>query len=107
LGDEIARAFGQVCDVADGAGAWAFGGAEGLAHQIGQVGGLAALGLGRLNKHTGHRINPHASHVKCNNPLLLATFSGDLLEMATTYVKTIRNLGWGEGEPHANCIVPV
>ena len=46
----------------------------GLAHQIGQVGGLAVLADGRLYKHTGYRIKLRASDVKRINRLLLATF---------------------------------
>ena len=50
-GDEFAHLFGQVADVADGAGAGAFGGTEGLADLIGDIGFAVARGFGGLNKH--------------------------------------------------------
>src|SRR5438876_9414299 len=43
---------GQGRDVADRAGARALWGTKGLANQIGEVGGIAALALGGLDKHT-------------------------------------------------------
>ena len=43
---------GQGRDVADRAGARALWGTKGLANQIGEVAGIAALALGDLNEHT-------------------------------------------------------
>ena len=51
VGDELAHRRGQLGDIADGAGAGALGGAEGFAHQIGEVNFVAAAGFGDLDEH--------------------------------------------------------
>ncbi len=54
-GDEIAGVWGQVADIADGAGAGTVGGAEGLTHEVGEV-GFAGLtgGFSDLHEHGLH-----------------------------------------------------
>jgi hypothetical protein len=50
-GNEFAQRFGQMGDVAEGAGARPLGGAEGRAHQIGDIRLAGARGFGGLHEH--------------------------------------------------------
>ena len=56
LGDELAGLGWQSRDIANGAGTGALDGAERLADQVGDIGGMAMLAFSRLDKHTGYRI---------------------------------------------------
>ena len=55
-GDELAHFLGQATEIADGAGAGTFGGAEGLAHQVGDVGLAVAGRFSGLHEHGLHHI---------------------------------------------------
>jgi len=54
-GDELAEFGWELGDVGDGAGAGAFGGAEGLADEVGGVGFAVLAGFGGLDKHELHK----------------------------------------------------
>jgi len=51
FGDEVAHIVRKLGDVANGAGSWPVGSAEGLTNEIGDVGFAVLAGFGGLNKH--------------------------------------------------------
>ena len=79
LGDEFTHIVRQLGDVTNGAGSRPVGSAEGLAHQIGDVGFAVSAGFSGLNKHLLlliQIINLSVNTVLVNIYVLLATYLG-------------------------------